>query len=279
MRVFGVDFTSVPKRRKAIEVADCILVADTLTFNELRRVEDFVSFEMFLQTPGPWVAGFDFPFAQSRNFIQNIGWPGNWRDYVNLVGELSAEDFYHLLEAYKKPRARGDKEHSRAFEVGTGAASPQKLYGVPVAKMFFQGAPRLLRAGVHLPGLFDGDTSRVGLEAYPGMAARAFLPQRTPYKTEQASKRTALLHEARRSILRELTGKAGRDRFELRIIAPDSLADDPSGDPLDALICAAQAAWGHRHLSRNPHCLDEIDPLEGWISDPEIVFFRNGERS
>ena len=35
---------------------------------------DFAPFEEALKNPGPWIAGIDFPFGQSRTFIENIGW-------------------------------------------------------------------------------------------------------------------------------------------------------------------------------------------------------------
>lgn len=64
------------------------------------------------------------------------------------------------------------------------------LYGTPVAKMFQQGAPRLLKAGLNiLPG-HPNDNSRVALEVYPGLAARRFLG-RTPYKNDDPRKQHA----------------------------------------------------------------------------------------
>src|SRR5882757_3119967 len=44
--------------------------------------------------------------------------------------------------------------------------SPQKLFGIPVGKMFFEGAPRLLRSGVTIPALQAGDPIRIVVEAY-----------------------------------------------------------------------------------------------------------------
>ena len=47
------------------------------------------------------------------------------------------------------------------------------------------------------------------------------------------------------------------------------LVEDPKGDRLDALLCAVQAAWAWLNrdwLVGNPR----IDPVEGWIADPQI---------
>ncbi len=267
MRVYGVDFTSRPRRAKPIHVAACRLAGDALRFERLERIASFDAFEAALRLPGPWVAGFDFPFTQPRRFLGNMGWPEAWADLARHVGALEREAFRAALEDYKRDRPPGDREHARAMEAGSGAASPQKLYGVPVALMFFEGVPRLHRAGLHVPGLRDGDRARVAFEAYPGVAARDLIGRR-PYKTEAAAKRTPALLEARRAILAALTGPEGRARFGLRVEAPAWLADDPGGDPLDALICAAQAAWAHRALDGEPGLLDRADPVEGWIADP-----------
>ncbi len=199
-----------------------------------------------------------------------MGWPLDWPSYADHIGAMDREGFRAALETYKAPRAPGDREHSRGFERGTGAVSPQKLYGVPVALMQFEAVPRLRRAGVHLPGLVSGDTSRIGVEAYPGVAARALIGHR-PYKNDTRAKQTPALHDARRALLVALLGHSGQDRFGFRIEAPDWLADDPGADALDALICAVQAAWAWRLMERDPGLLGQLDLSEGWIADPAIL--------
>ncbi len=292
MRILGVDFTSVPGKGKAITVADCTLSDGTLRFKTLTRIESFSEFDQFLKAPGPWIAGFDFPFGQSRRFLENTGWSsGVWADYIRRVAKMDKPKFRNFLEDYKRLRPYGDKEHSRRFEKAIGAASPQKLYGVPVAKMFFEGAPRLLCAGLHLPLLADGDKTRIGVEAYPGVAARALVGkpvairrvfrcggagprwQPLPYKSDKGRKQTGALLAARRSILAALTGEKGREIYALDVGVPDWLATDPTGDHLDAVLCAVQAAWAQRTVLAQPVCLSGFDPLEGWIADPEV--FRN----
>lgn len=270
MRVYGVDFTSVPGPRKPVAVAVCRLAGDILTFERLERIVSHANFERSLASPGPWIGGFDFPFTQSRRFLENIGWPTAWPAFAAHLGRMNRDAYRAALEGYKRDRVMGDREHSRGFEAGTGAASPQKLYGVPVALMLFEGVPRLHRAGVHVPGLHDGDPGRIAFEAYPGVAARALIG-RAPYKTETRTKQTPALLDARRAILAALTGPAGQARFGLSVKAPGWLADDPGGDPLDALICAVQAAWGMRAQAADPTLLSRIDPVEGWIADPDVV--------
>ena len=183
MRVWGVDFTSRPSRRKPITLARCQLDGERLTFEALETCSDFESFEAYLIRSGPWIAGFDFPFGQSARFLSNVSWDGgDWASVISRVAAMDRSAWRAFLETYKADRQAGDREHSRGFERGTGAASPQKLYGVPVALMFYEGAPRLLNAGLTIPGLVTGDPARVAVEAYPGMLARRFT--RASYKSE-----------------------------------------------------------------------------------------------
>ena len=50
----------------------------TLHIEAVEALPDFAAFAAFVARPGPWVAGFDFPFAQSRRFLEGIGWPTAW---------------------------------------------------------------------------------------------------------------------------------------------------------------------------------------------------------
>lgn len=263
-----MDFTSAPKGRKAITVATCRLDGATLRFDRIERLTSLAAFEAALSTPGAWVAGLDFPFTQPRKLLRNLGWPEPWPNHADHLSAMTWAAFVAALLDYKARRPAGDKEHPRGFEVGTGAASPMKLSGVPVGLMHHAGVPPLRRSGAHVPGLVDGDRSRIVLEAYPGVAARGLIGAK-PYKTDEAAKNTPGRLDARRAILAALTGEAGRDRFGLVVDAPPTLADDPSGDDLDALLCAVQAAWGLRLLARGG--LDGLDLSEGWIADPAIL--------
>ena len=144
MKVLGIDFTSRPTRQKPITCLHCTLDGDVLCARELEEWVDFTLFEQALQRPGPWIAGIDFPFGQSRRFIETIGWPSNWADYVLHANALGRNGFRAALNAYRSVRPSGDKEHRRQTDIAAGSISPQKLYGVPVGLMFFEGAPRLL---------------------------------------------------------------------------------------------------------------------------------------
>ena len=264
MRIWGVDFTSAPRKAKPITAARGWLDGDKLIIEEVEALPDFAGFEAFLLRPGPWVAGFDFPFAQSHRFITNIGWPLDWASCMDHVAGLSRAQFRQALDKYKENRAFADREHQRLFEKGTGAASPQKQYGVPVGLMFFEGAPRLRRAGVHVPGLCRGDPTRIAVEAYPGMAARALIG-RTSYKSDAGDTPERLA--ARRALCEALSGAKGQKRFGLSVVLPEGIELAANADALDAAICAVQAAWAQRKglTARGMPGLPE--PAEGWIAD------------
>ena len=165
MIVHGIDFTSRPSNKKPITCITCSFEGTHLQVSELHEWTSFNAFEDALQNPGPWIAGIDFPFGQARRFIETIGWPESWQAYVDLVSQISRENFRRILDNYRENRPLGDKEHRRQTDIAANAISPQKIYGTPVGLMFFEGAPRLRRSGVTIPGLQTGDPRRIAVEA------------------------------------------------------------------------------------------------------------------
>ena len=143
--VLGIDFTSAPCRRKPMTCARASFDGDMLRLDDLVRWRNFDEFEDALAAPGTWIAGIDFPFGQSRRFVENIGWPRDWAGYVEVVASLDHKSFKTTLADYKKERPQGDKQHKRVCDVISRSQSPQTLDYTPVGLMFFEGAPRLLR--------------------------------------------------------------------------------------------------------------------------------------
>lgn len=269
MRVVGIDMTSAPGRRKPITLATFGLEGNSLRFEACEALTTLAALDDVLRRPGSWIAGLDFPFGQARRFVETIGWPGAWPDYVSMVAGMTMQDFVAALETYKAARPYGDKQHFRRVDRLCGGASPQTLHFTPVGRMFFRAAPALLRAGVHVPGLSVGDRSRICVEAYPGILARTLIGKRS-YKSDSRKRQTAEQAAMCRSILRSLREDAGMRLYGLAVDVPESLADDPAGDRLDAALCAVQAAWAFGqgfHDNGPPGC----DPLEGWIADPKIL--------
>ena len=127
--------------------------------------------------------------------------------------------------------------------------------------------------GVDLPGISRGDPSRVALEAYPGLVMRAIAQargeQRAPsYKNDAPGKQTPAQRDARAGLLRALV--SGAHRLRVRAALPRALAEaaveDATGDTLDAIACAVQAAWGAARAAQGYGIPRGVDPVEGWIA-------------
>lgn len=257
MKVLGVDFTSAPRRAKPIVVAEGLLSGSEVRITGIKKLETFGEFEALLRRPGPWIGGFDFPFGLPRELVRDLGWPGKWRKLVEFCGNLTRAELRGILDGYRAIRPLGRKYAHRRTDLPAGSSSPMKLVNPPVALMFHEGAPRLADARVHIPGLAEGDRSRVALEAYPGLFARSIIGNAS-YKNDAKSKQTAARRQARKRIVAALPVKASRALIQQMI-------DDASGDSLDAAICAVQADWGWQRRRRNFGLPARGDALEGWI--------------
>ncbi|HLX79181.1 MAG TPA: DUF429 domain-containing protein [Burkholderiales bacterium] len=257
MKIFGVDFTSAPRKAKAITVAHGFLGKNLLSIEKIERLESFDAFEALLRYPGPWIGGFDFPFGLPRELVRDLGWPRNWRRLVAFCAGLSRREWRGILDGYRATRPAGRKYAHRATDLPAGSSSPMKLVNPPVALMFHEGAPRIAEAGAHVPGLASGDRSRIALEAYPGLFARRILGS-VSYKNDSKAKQTIGRLTARKKLLEKIPVETSE---QIR----RQLVDDASGDSLDAVICALQAAWGWQRRRRNFGLPARIEPCEGWI--------------
>ena len=272
MKIFGVDFTSAPGRKKPITCLEARLNNGTLTIESLQNFTDFVQFEAFLHQPGPWIAGFDFPFAQPRKLIKNLGWPTNWAGCVQHIAQMGKAEFEATIATYRKNRPSGDKLHLREVDRKANSRSPMMLNYTPVGKMFFQGAPRLLFAGVSIQPCHPTNSNRIALEAYPALVARKWLGKQS-YKNDSPKKQTPEKQAARETLVDGLLSPALKKYYGLSLKLPGTLAtqlvQDPTADSLDALLCAIQAAWAC--TQPNFGIPSKCDPLEGWIIDPDLT--------
>jgi len=135
-----------------------------------------------------------------------------------------------------------------------------------VAYMLHAGAPLLMRAGVHIPGMQRGDPTRVALEAYPGYLARKVL-NRASYKSDDPKKDTADRRMARSELLCALEeGMLFGIRVQVRPYLRAKLLDDVKADHLDAVLCCLVAGWSAKRADSNFGLPKLIDPVEGWIA-------------
>ncbi len=274
MRVYGLDFTSAPRREKPITCVAATLIEGALHVESLVGFESFDTFENFLGSPGPWIAGMDFPFGQPEKLRRNLGWPESWDEIARLVGDLSATEFAQLLTEYRDARESGDKHHRRDTDVLARSQSPMTLFGVPVAKMFHRGAPLLERSRVNIIPCRPLNKDRIVVEAYPALVARRYLGK-AKYKSDTRRQQTPKREDARRELLDLLQGPRLADEFGIMLDLPAVLAGefiaDATADRLDALLCAIQAAWSWTLRDQNYGIPAGIDPAEGWIVDPGLL--------
>jgi hypothetical protein len=268
--IYGVDFTCAPRRSKPITVASGVLKKKLLKLERVETLETFAAFERFLARPGPWVGGFDFPFSLPRELVRDLGWPHDWQALVAHCAAMDRLAFRASLDRYRASRPAGCKYVHRATDHPAGSSSPMKLVNPPVALMFHEGARRLAACGVHMPALRDSPSSKVALEAYPGLLVRKQLGIRASYKSDTRREHTAARALVRNGIFRAL--RAGHPlgirvalarRLEKEVIA------DGSGDLLDAVVCATQAAWGWTRRGANFGLPAEAPAGEGWIVTAE----------
>ncbi|MCB0211039.1 MAG: DUF429 domain-containing protein [Anaerolineae bacterium] len=273
MDIYGLDFTSAPSRRKPITCLLCHLDNTVLIPNRFLTIASLNEFEVFLKRRGPWIAGFDFPFGQPQKLIDNLGWPTTWAGYVEHVALMSQDEFEDLFNAYRQARPVGDKHHLRITDAKAKSLSPMMLHGVPVGKMFFKGAPRLLRAGLSILPCHPTDDNRIALEAYPALVARKWLGKRS-YKNDSPSKQTSDQEDARSELIDRVCSSELQEYYGLRLEMNNDLAiqfiKDPTADGLDALLCAIQAAWAYTQADAGYGIPTNCNPNEGWIIDPEL---------
>ena len=276
MKIFGLDFTSAPGPKKPITTAVCELNDNLLRVNEIFKIDSFAAFESFLQLPGPWVAALDFPFGLPQKLLTNLGWPSTWEDYIYPLSSMGKTQFERTLIQYCASRPPGDKHHVRATDRCAGACSPMMLQRVPVGKMFFQGAPRLLAAGVCILPCRPTNDDRIVVEGYPALLMRKLIGKRS-YKSDESNKQTSEKATARHDIVYGLCSPAFSNQYGVTIELPDLLAEaciqDSKGDNLDALLCALQAAWAYTRRNNDYGIPPKSSGGEGWIVDPALLHY------
>jgi hypothetical protein len=264
MDLAGVDFTSRPTAAKPVVVALGRLDGARLKLLALHAHSRMEDFARWLAAPGEWVGAFDFPFGLSRELVQALGWPLEWRALIEHYAAMPRADIRAAFAAFCDARAAGSKFARRACEQPAGSSPAMKWVNPPVAYMLHAGVPLLVAAGVHIPGLHEGDRRRVALEGYPGLLARELIGFRS-YKSDERARQTPERLIARKDVVEAL--EQGRTRLGLRLAASHALRDalvaDASGDRLDATLCLMQAAWASTR--ENFGLPEAIDPIEGWI--------------
>jgi len=270
--LIGVDFSSSPSRRKPIVLAQGRRQGSVVQLGGLQRFDTLAAFGAWLAQPGPWLGGFDLPFGLPRELVQTLGWPGDWAACMDHYAALDRATIRATFAAFCDARPVGGKFAHRACDRPAGSSPSMKWVNPPVAYMLHAGVPLLRAAGVvcpaHAPGqgaAAEVEQGRVALEAYPGLLARELIGARS-YKSDDRARQTPDRLIARKDIVDAL--EQGRTRLGLRLrltaAQRDTLADDASGDALDAVLCLLQAGWAAGQPGWGLPA--GVDPLEGWIA-------------
>ena len=214
--------------------------------SKLERLESLEAFAQWLQQPVGWIGAFDLPFGLPRELLETLGWPLQWDACIRHYVRLSRADIRATFAAFCNARPVGGKFAHRATDLSAGSSPSMKWVNPPVAYMLHAGVPLLLDAGIFLPGLHVGEPShvdaagharKVALEGYPGLLAREVLNKRS-YKSDEKSRQTSERLIARKDLITAL--EHGQTRLGLRLklthAQRDVLADDASGDSLDAVL-------------------------------------------
>ncbi len=271
MLLFGCDFSCAPTPRKPIVVATGGMDdAGTLVLKGLQRFPSLDGWAEWLYCEPEWIGGFDFPFGLPRELVEHLRWPTEWNALMAHYAGLSRAEIRATFAAFCAARPIGGKFAHRATDGPAGSSTSMKWVNPPVAFMLHAGVPPLLAAGASLPGLHAGNgSSRVALEAYPGLLARELIGRRS-YKSDDVAKQTPERLAARRSLLAAL--EAGTSRLGLRLALGAAqrkeLLGDARGDHIDAVLCLVQAAWSAQRASTpgpGYGLPERFDPLEGWI--------------
>ena len=274
IKIFGIDFTSAPRKGKPITVAEARLCHKVLAITNIFDLVNLEQFSEFLKRTGSWIAAIDFPFSQPRKLILDCGWPNSWQEFVNQVSLMGKQRFERILRNYR------DSETSRCrllreTDKIAKSRSPMQLDFTPVGKMFLVGAPLLARSPCTIVP-FRQLRADVGIiiEGYPKLVAGKAVGK-SVYKSDSLSHQISTQAEVRKSILQWIQSKEAKEHYGFIVKLNDVLANncvyDPKGDRLDAALCAMQAAWAWTQ-SRNRYGVPEYcEHLEGWIVDPEML--------
>jgi len=271
MRVYGIDFTSAPSPRKPICFAMCRLESGTLFLDGLCAFDVMDSFRNFLHMDGPWVAGMDFPFGLPREFLEPLNWRADWCSYVARAASMRGGEFKDLARAVSRDAPAGRRYLKRRTDRLADTRSPMSVVRQPAGLMFHAGAPALLSSGVSVLPVREACGERLVFETYPRLVAEALVGRRS-YKDEKSDESALARREARSELLDALAGDVLVEHYGLDLSGVkglrDELLDDVSGDRVDALMCAVQAAWAWQRRDQGYGFPDDVDAVEGWIADP-----------
>ncbi len=276
MNIFGIDFTSAPSRKKPLTLAEGFFEEQHLHLQSLNTLPHFEAFEATLAQPGPWVMALDFPFSLPEKYLYDTNLPLAWANYVPILCKEASERFLQRIQEYRNRQPKGQKYHFRATDKIVKSCSPMMIDYTPVGRMFYQGAYRLLNAGVSVLPFQAAQSNRIAVEGYPALLAKEALAAiqytgKLSYKSDTKSKQSVAHQLVREHIVQSLAKQHLKAAlgFTVNLEAlRDVLTQDPTGDSLDAVLCAIQAAWAYTQKDHHYGIPQTQIAREGWIIHP-----------
>ena len=174
MVVYGIDFTSAPTDKKPLTQSVCYLSGTRLRLKDqrLRTSEELSAFE----PAGPMDRGARFSIWPAEEADRESEMAAAVAGIHSCRGSMTKREFEDCLRRYQHGRPKGEMRHSRAVDVLAGSCSPMQLDFIPVAKMFYEGAKRLLYSNATVvPFESRGSNAGVVVEGYPALVARRWI--------------------------------------------------------------------------------------------------------
>ena len=291
MKVYGIDFSSSPSKKKPIAVAECslrgcVLSGDSdnsLKLSNFVLIESLESFQKFLSQKGPWVGGFDLPFSMPRDLIEYFDWPTDWKMFVDFYCSSEKKTLKKSFINWCDAKDYGKKFAYRVTDKTSKSSPAMRWVNPPVAWMMHSGMARMLQEGLIFPAHQKKFNSlkerqdidkyminnkkyshRLAFEVYPALTARVITNK--PYKNDDKNKDSPYRIMMRKRIINYLRyGKAGLStKLICSLALQRKMIMDFKGDYLDSVICALQASETLRMV--NFGFPRKLDPLEGWIA-------------
>ena len=290
MKIYGVDFSSSPNKKKPIVVANGFLEKKKYSQTEkkflivenFKYLENLFDFEVFLKSSGPWFAGFDLPFSMPVELVESNKWPKIWNEFINFYCRQSREYLRSMFVNWCNERPLGNKFAWRKTDKCAGSSPAMRWTNPPVAWMMHAGMKIMIRQNLYFPAHnFPVHLNRIAVdfnnfieknihfnhklafESYPGFVAKKIVKK--SYKSDNLKKNTQERFDNREKIIKDLV--QANLKPDLSLVCSkgtyDMAINDHRGDILDSMICAFQVA--DSLFKKNFGLNHNYNSFEGWI--------------
>jgi len=150
----GIDFTCSPSRRKPITIATGRVAGERLVVEQVVALDTLAAFERWLETPGPWLAAFDFPFGLPRVFVEAHALGDTCADVIAAVRARWATRmaWRAAIDAWTNTRPRGSALPPEDYAIADAGAAGVFSFGSAIIRTMQNWRDNLQRAA---PGFRD----------------------------------------------------------------------------------------------------------------------------